>query len=617
MKIYLYLFIFILAGAFQVSGNNVVFRANVPNTVIKGQTFRVEFTVNDAEAKNFRGPSFGDLEVKFGPTSSVSMSTQNLNGRVTASSSLTFTYIVLASKEGSFSIPPATVSVDGKSYSSNALTVKVLPPDKNVPQGSSSNMPSQGGLGNSAATSQTISSEDLFVRAILSKQSGYEQEAFLLTYKLFSRYERTATDGTNTKFPDYEGFMTQEIELPPNKSWQMENLNGRNYATVVLRQLLIFPQRDGVLTIAPAKIGAVVGVYVPRSSNNPFSAPTGGIQEVRKTLTTGAVTVNAKALPSGKPVSFSGALGDFTMTSSLTPEKLRANEPVTLKLTFRGTGNIKLMKNPEVKFPADFETYDPKVDNDFKTTTSGMTGTKTIEYLAIPRHQGDFVIPSIEFSYFDLKTQTYKTVKTPEYKIHVEKAAPGSGGVVNNYTDKESLKFLNEDIRYIKTDNSKIKQQDDFIFGSWSYYLWYLIPLLSAIALFILFRKQARENANLALVRTKKANKVAGKRLKKANIYMKENKKEEFYDEVLKALWGYLSDKLNIPVSELSKDNVEAELTKYGVAEELITDFMDILNICEFARYAPVDDNNSMDKIYRRTTAAIGGMENTIKKRIN
>ncbi|MCL1943372.1 MAG: BatD family protein [Candidatus Azobacteroides sp.] len=618
MKIYFCLFIFLITATFKTWGEDVIFRANAPSSVIKERTFQVSYTVNDADAKNFRGPSFGELEVKFGPSSSVSMSTQIINGKTTTSSSLMFTYVVQASKEGSFNIPPATISVDGKSYTSNALIIKVLPPDKNAPQSSSgNNMSSQGNLGSSASASLNVSSDDLFIRAIASKQTVYEQEAFVLTYKLFSRYESTGIDNSNVKFPDYEGFMTQELDIAASQ-WQLENVNGKNYKTAVLRQLVMFPQRSGTLTIPAAKIGTVVGVYVPNSSRNPFNIPMGGVQEVKKVLMTPALTINVKSLPDGKPASFSGALGDFTMSSSIFPEQPKTNEGVTVKLIFRGTGNIKLMKNPEIKFPADFETYDPKVDNNFKATSSGMTGSKTIEYLAIPRHPGDFVIPSAEFSYFDLKTQSYKTLKTPEYKLHVEKGSGNAAGsVVSNYTDQESLKLLNRDIRYIKTGDLHIKPRGEFIFGTWPYYLWYLIPLIIAVALFVIFRKQAKENANLALVRTKKANKVAGKRLKKAAVYLKENQKEEFYDEVLKASWGYLSDKLSIPVSELSKDNVESELAGSGVENALIAEFMDILHSCEFARYAPVGDDNSMEKIYRRTTEVINEMESTIKKRNN
>ena len=614
---YLYLFILSITGTLQLSGQNVTFQASAPSVVSAGQRFQVTYTVNDAEAKNFRDPNFGELDMMFGPSSSRSMSSSMINGKVTTSSAMTFTYVVQAQKEGTYNISPATVTVDGKSYSSNALTIKALPAGQNAPPGnqSGSNSASRGNS-NASATSQDIASDDLFFRASVSKSSVYEQEGLVLTYKLFSRYDRTVVE--SLKYSNHEGFMTQELELPATKSWQMEVYNGKSYNTVVLNQVLLFPQRSGTITIEPSKLGAIVGVYVPAASRNPFSLPMAGYQEVKKTLMTSAIKIDVKPLPAGKPASFSGTAGSFTMSSSLLPGNPKTNEAVTFKLTFQGNGNLKLIKNPEVKFPADFETYDPKVDNNFKSTTSGMSGFKTIEYMAIPRHAGDFVIPSIEFSYFDLRTQSYKTERTPEYKLHVEKGSGSAAGtVVGNYTDKEMLKLLNEDIRYIKTGNLNIKPYNTYTFGTLTYYLWYIVPLLAAVILFIVFRKQAKENANMALVRTKKANKVAGKRLKKAAGYMKEHKKEEFYDETLKALWGYLSDKLSIPVSELSKNNVEVELGKYGVNDDLIADFTDILGICEFARYAPVDEERSMDKIYQRACDAINGMENTIKKRNN
>ena len=263
------------------------------------------------------------------------------------------------------------------------------------------------------------------------------------------------------------------------------------------------------------------------------------------------------------------------------------------------------------------DVYDPKVEMDIKTTTAGVSGSKTIEYMAIPRYAGDFEIPAIAFSYFDIKSGSYKTIKSEPYKLHVEQGKGGSGSspVVSNFSNKESVKYLGKDIRYLKTKGfSFIEGGDGIFFGSFMYYLCYIVPAILFIVFFFIYRKQVKENADIALVRTKKANKMAVRRLKNAGKLMKENKKEEFYDEVLRALWGYLSDKLSIPQSDLTKDNVETELAKYGVDESLTNEFMDILNTCEFARYAPSQASDAMDKLYELTVDAIGKMENTIKK---
>jgi hypothetical protein len=330
---------------------------------------------------------------------------------------------------------------------------------------------------------------------------------------------------------------------------------------------------------------------------------------VKKTLISSPVTIDVKPLPAGKPAAFSGAVGDYKMTSSISATNLKANDPVTIKVSLSGSGNIKLIKNPEIVFPNDFEIYDPKVDVNTKVSTSGVSGTKTIEYYAVPRYAGDFTIPSAQLSYFDLKTGAYKTVSTDEYHLHVE---PGTGGsnapTVVTGSNKEDVRFVGQDIHYIKTTGFHF-QKGSFFFGTFAYWLCYLIPALLFVILFIIYRKQVAENANIALVRTKKANKVASKRLKSANKYLKENKREPFYDETLKAVWGYLSDKLNIPVSNLTKDNVETELVRYGVGENLITALMDILNTAEFARFAPTQGHEAMDELYKQTVDAINQME--------
>ena len=314
-----------------------------------------------------------------------------------------------------------------------------------------------------------------------------------------------------------------------------------------------------------------------------------------------------------KPENFSGGVGEFTLSSSINAKDVKTNDAVTIKLTINGSGNMKLISTPEVKFPEDFEVYDPKVTNNFDVSRSGLTGSQTIEYLAIPRHAGNFTIPPVEFTYFDLKTNSYKTLKTGAYNINVAKGKGNADQVIADFTNKENVKVLGQDIRFIKLGDTKLMPKGDVFFGTISYYLWYIIPFVLFVGLVVFFRKQAAENANVAKVKTKKANKVATKRMKLAGKLLAENRKNEFYDEVLKALWGYISDKLSIPVSQLSKDNIEAELAKYGVADDVIKDFINALNECEFARYAPEDENEAMDKVYTTSVEAISKMENSIK----
>ncbi len=607
--------ILLLTGCLFSGYAQVTFKATAPNTVVLGEQFRLTYMLND-EGKDLRVAEFPGFEILYGPSVSTSKSYSIVNGQTTSSVSNSYTYTLMPNKEGEFEIPPATIKVGNSEYKSNSLTIKVLPQDQASGNNAGTSNQSQSNQSGSSSSSTSITSDEVFVRMSLSKNSVFENEGFLVTFKIYSLYD--VVNYENLKFPEFEGFIAQEIELPANRQLNLENYNGRNYRTFVLRQLVLYPQRSGSITIPTGKIDLILRMRSQKRVQSIFDDFFETYADVKKSLTINGGSINVKPLPAGKPALFSGAVGNFKMTSSINSENVKANDAVTIKIEISGNGNIKMIKNPEIVFPNDFEIYDPKVNLNLKTTTSGVSGSKTIEYLAIPRYAGDFVIPSASFSFFDLKSGAYKMLSTPEFKLHVAK---GEGGADNpnqpaysNFTNKEDLKFVGKDILYIKTDGFSFHKKDKFLFGSLLYLLWYLIPALLFIAYYIVNRKQAKENANIALVRTKKANKVASKRLKTAGKLLKENKKERFYDEILKALWGYLSDKLNIPVASLTKDNVEAELTKYGVGESLIKEFIDILNTCEFARFAPSRDSQEMDKLYASTVSAIDKMENTIKK---
>ena len=514
----------------------------------------------------------------------------------------------MAGKEGTYTIPAASIEVEGKKIFSNALTIKVLPPDQ-----SAGNQQSGQGKSNTSSRGQIagskISEKDLFITATAAKTTVYEQEAILLTYKVYTLVNLRQLYG---KMPDLKGFHTQEIELPQQKTFSLEHYNGRNYNTTIWSQYVLFPQQTGKLEIPSITFEGIVAQQT--ISDDPFDAffNGGGYIEVKKKIVTPKVVINVKPLPA-KPDNFSGGVGEFTLSSSINAKEVKTNDAVTIKLTIKGAGNMKLISSPEVKFPEDFEVYDPKVTNNFDVSRAGLSGTQTIEYLAIPRHAGDFAIPPIEFTYFDLKSQAYKTLKTEEYRLKVAKGKGNADQVIADFTNKENVKVLGQDVRFIKLGDTKLTPKGKVFFGTIGYWLGYIIPFIVFIALVIFFRKQAAENANVAKVKTKKANKVAAKRMKLAGKLLAENKKNEFYDEVLKALWGYISDKLSIPVSQLSKDNIEAELMRYGVSDEVTKTFIDALNECEFARYAPGDENEAMDKVYATSVEAISKMENSIK----
>lgn len=605
MRKIVFLWIALLAFATQMyADDKVTFTASAPDAVAIGDQFRLSYTVNTQKVKDFRAPSIKGFDVLMGPTRSYSM--QSINGNTTES--LTFTYILLAQKEGEYTIPGATITANGDQMLSNSVKIKVLPADK---AGSSQNGGGQS-TGRSSSSGTSISNSDLFITATASKTSVYEQEAILLTYKIYTVVDLRGFD--NVKLPDFKGFHSQEVELPNDRRWGLEHYKGRNYHSTVYRQFVLFPQQSGKLTIDAARFDA--SVEKMDAIDDPFEAffngGAGAIQ-IKKTLMTPKLTIDVKPLPAGKPADFSGGVGEFNISSSINSTKVKTNDAITIKVVISGTGNLKLVSEPEVKFPEDFEVYDPKVDSKFRLTNAGLSGNKVIEYLAIPRNAGTYKIPSIKFSYFDIKSRSYKTLTTEEYTVQVEKGAGNATQTIANFTNKEDLKVLNEDIRFIKQNDVKLSPKGEYFFGSMTYWLFYIIPGLLFVGCFVAYRKQIAANANVAKVRTKKANKVAVKRMKLAGKLLASNQKDAFYDEVLKALWGYISDKLSIPVSKLSKDNIEEELRKYGVAEELIQEFLNALNSCEFARFAPGDANQAMDKVYTESFEVISKMENSIK----
>ena len=599
----------LMAYSTQTFADKVSFVASAPDVVVVDDQFRLSYTVTTQKVKDFRAPSIKGFDVLMGPSRSEQSSTQIVNGSVSSTSSITFTYILMANTAGEFTVPGASIVADGNQMISNSVKIKVLPQDQNH---NSSRRNNDNSSSIQPSSNASVSNQDLFITATASKTNVYEQEAFVLTYKIYTRESNLQLN--NAKLPDFKGFHSQEIEMTTNARWTPEHYKGRNYYTTVYRQFVLFPQQSGKLFIEPAQFQMTVNK--PVQSADPFDAFFNGgnnVIEIKKPITTPKIAINVNPLPAGKPTNFLGGVGEFNISSSINSKELKTNDAITIKLVISGTGNLKLISNPEIKFPDDFEVYDPKVDNQVRLTKEGLTGNKVIEYLAIPRHAGTYKIPGVSFSYFDIRSKSYKTLNTEDYVINVEKGAGNADQVIANFTNKEDLKVLGEDIRYIKQNEVTFQPKGSFFYGSMSYWLFYIIPALAFILFFIIYRKQAAENANVAKMRTKKANKVAIKRMKLAGKLLSENKKDAFYDEVLKALWGYISDKLNIPVSRLSKDNIEEKLRNHGVSEELIKEFLNALNDCEFARFAPGDENQAMDKVYSSSIEVISKMENSIK----
>lgn len=584
---------------------------SAPSHVSVGEQFRLTYTVNTQNVSDFRAGNIPDeFEVLIGPNRSMQSSYQMINGHTSSSSSITYTYIVVATKNGSFTIPAAHVVVGGKSIASNTLKITVSGTPQNQSNGGSGRRQRDDEGAELRDAGSRISGSDLFIKVSANKRRVYEQEPILLTYKVYTLVSLTQLEG---KMPDLKGFHTQEVELPQQKSFKVETVNGRPYRTVTWSQYVMFPQITGKLQIPSLTFN---GIVVQQNRNiDPFEAffnGGSGYIEVKKQIQAPGIEIQVDPLPQ-RPSNFSGAVGRFNISAQVDKTDVKANDPVSLRVIVSGTGNLKLIKQPEVLFPKDFDKYDAKITDKTKLTANGLEGSMIYDILAVPRHQGKYEIPPIEFTYFNTATKKYETVKSEGFTLNVAKGSGSSS--VNDFTGQEDLQLLNKDIRHIKTGDTRQHSLDDFFFGSTGYVVSIILLALVFVSLFVIFRQRAIENANITKRRAGKANKVATKRLKKASRLMEENKPGEFYDEVLRALWGYVGDKLNIPVEQLSHDNISMRLSERNVDENTITQFIGALDECEFERYAPGDPKGNMNKVYEKAMTAIEKIEDTMKKK--
>ncbi|MBR1515188.1 MAG: protein BatD [Paludibacteraceae bacterium] len=588
---------------------DVSFRAEAPAQVVIGKPFQLRYTVNQ-RARDLQAPEFTDFDFLAGPYSSTSSSTSFVNGKRSSSFTQTYTYTLAANKVGTFTISPATIRVDGDTYTSNGVRIEVLPADE---QPASSQQPS--GTSQQSSQSQASASaggDNIFIRTIVNKTTVHEQEALVLSYKLYFAGVDVAQFTNNTKLPEFDGFLKQEIEQGEIQT-ELEHYNGRNYQTAVLYQTLLYPQHSGDIKIEPAQFEAVLRVQVRQQVRSIFDDFFGSYTNVTRALTAPGVTIHSEALPKGKPANFSGGVGQFSLTGDISATELKANDAVTVRLTIQGAGNMKMLKSPAIDWPEGFETYDPKVTNKLKQTTQGMSGTREIEYLAIPRSAGTYSIPAVTFSYFDTRDNQYKTLSVGGWTLHIARSESEGEqtAVVQNYVNKEDIKQLGTDIRYISTGElqGEESRSSNVVFGTWTYRLCFILPLLIAVVLFIVFRRRIAENADRVRMRYKKANKVAQKRLREAKKAMDNADKTTFYEAIERAAWTYLSDRLSIPTANLNKDNIESILRGKNVDDTLIAEVREVLSVAEQARYAPTT-NSDMEQLYSRTATLINQLEN-------
>ena len=603
MKRYL-LVVSLLMITWAVSAQTLT--ANAPSQVQNGENFRLTYTVNTSNASDFRiGEIPEALEIITGPYTSEQSNFQMVNGHTSSSSSITYTYILCANKNGSFTIPAARVHANGKTITSNPLKVTVS--GKAAGTGNAPKMHDDyDDRPQMRAAGTPISGSDLFIKVSANKQRVHEQEPILLTYKVYTLVDLTQLEG---KMPDLTGFHSQEVKMPQQKSFHIESVNGRNYRCVTWSQYVMYPQMTGDLEIPSITFN---GTVIQQNRNvDPFEAflnGGSGYVEVKRSIKAPGLKIHVDPLPK-RPDNFSGGVGKFNISGQLNKTEVKANDPITVRVVVGGIGNLKLIKQPVVNFPKDFDKYDPKVTDKTKLTANGVEGNMIYDFLAVPRNQGKYTIPPVEFTYYDISANAYKTIKTQAFELEVEKG-DGNGGTAVDFTDEK-----NQDIHAIKTGKVVRKDAASLFFGSASYWVVLALLLAAFIALMIIFRRRAIENADIVKMRGKKANKVANKRLRAAHKLMVAGKQGEFYDEVLRALWGYMGDKLNIPVSELSHDNIADKLAEHHVDEQTVNTFIEALDECEFERYAPGDAAGNMNKTYESAATAIEKIEEVMKKK--
>lgn len=592
---------------------NVEFKASAPSVVATGEQFRLAYTIN-REGSNLQVPTLEGFDLLMGPSTSQSSSFSMVNGRTTQSVSFTYTYLLEGVKEGTHQIPPATIVVDGKQYKSNALTIEVVKGNGNAGN-AGRNESNQAARPDATAA---VNESNLFVRVDVSRRNLYIGESLVATIKVYSKVD--LTNFGRSKFPSFNGFLAEEIPTPQRIELVRETYDGQIYNVGVIRKVLLFPQHTGDITIDPFELECIVRQRLAGGGRSFFDDFFGNYRDVRAMRRSKPVTVHVKELPQqGKPVDFSGTVGNIAMNTSISADTVDANDAITYKVSFKGTGNLKLLRAPSISFPLDFESYDPKESRDVKTTENGMSGTVAFEYLVIPRYSGEYKIPAVRYSYFDPQTNSYKMIVGKEYNVYVRKGTEkgqndGVGGNSVQSFKKEDIRQVGADIRYLKSGDLRLRETGVRFFATPAYWFALLIPLVLFIVGAVLNRRRIKANADIARVKNKAATKMARKRLKVAAVAMKNHNGELFYDEVLKSLWGYMSYKLNIDRAELNRDNISEILRQKGVSDEMIGSFIAILDTCEYARYAPGSNSDQeMSKVYTDSIEVITKLDKNIK----
>lgn len=581
------------------------FKVVAPGNVIAGRNFALTFRLSNGNANAPRPPELSGCELLYGPSVSTMSSTQYINGQRTSSTSIDFTYMYKAVTPGKVTVPEVTVNSDGKNYTSSSATFEILPPDRQAQQ--SGSQQSQSGRPHVAADDPStqrpgaISPNDLFVRVSFSKTHAYEQEAVMATIKVYTKY--SITSFLVTQQPLFDGFLSEE--LPVNLEVNLENYNGQNYNTAVLKRCLLYPQKSGKLTVNSGKYDITIQQF--ELVNMGFFTTQ---RPVERQITTESnmASIVIDPLPEPKPAGFNGAVGNFTASVSLNPELLRTNEAAVYSYIVKGTGNIRYLKQPVIDFPAGIDQYTPKTDIDARIVGANTTGTYKVDYTIVPQEPGHAVIPGTPFVYFDLDKKEYVTVDTREMELNIARGASTSTVVEQTAIDKTM-----HDILHIKPLSDKQRKETAYIFHNGLYWLAFVISILILVAVTVIYRRQLKFNADVKGRRHARASRMATKKLKTAREYMKSHQNDKFYAELAKAMWGYISDKLGIAPSQLLRDNISSQLTDYGASPETVEQVLTVLDECEMARFTPQHSDQEVAKLYDDAVNAIKNLEDVKK----
>jgi len=595
---------------------DIEFVANGPQEVSLGEQFEISFSVN-GNGSSFIGPQITGFAVLSGPNPSSSSNVQIINGQMTQSIQTSFSFYLQATQLGTFTIPGATITVNGKRYKSNSLTIKVVKGQTAAAQQQQAQ---------SGATVATLGNKDVFLKAFVSKANPVEGEQVIVSYKIYTRVP--IPEYAVTKLPSSVGFWAQDLLDASYKPKQTsERIGGQQYAVAEIKKEALFPQKAGKLIIQPIQVDVIAQLTVKQSKKKRSNDPMGGdpffdsffndvfsgpqVEQVKRSLTSNSLTIDVQPLPSArKPEDFTGAVGQFNLSTKVDKTAVKADEPITLTVTIAGKGNIKLIENPKIAFPSDFEVYDPKVTDNVSTSGGGITGTKSFEYILIPRNPGKFTIKPITFTFYDLQQHRYVTQSSPAYTFNVNK---GDGRMYTNNANQQEVKTLDSDIRFIKQGSPNLKAAGDYFFNSTLFWIWLILPALLFALLLILMKNELKKRRDAALMKNRRATKMARKRLSKAKSYLADKDSDRFYEEVSQALWNYLSDKYYIQRAELSMDTVRETLLQKNVAENVVEDLIKMLEHCEFARFAKAGKVSDLQQVYDSAVTLITTIENKLK----